>query len=466
MATATTAHDLGRADNLKLRSYLWACSALTLTVVAVVVARDWTSVAAAPVVVVVWAVVVAIADLFAVRLRRSITLSMSFVVTLAAALALEPGQAALAALLGSLDVREWKRQVSLPQFLFNRGQVACSTAAAALLFAATPGEPQEWPQLLFWSLLALAADFLTNMLFMVPAIAIRDGLRLRQAVRPLFGSVPGQTLLLYIFLGCLAPILAVTYQVAGPWGLAVSLLPIWLARESLERAEDLQSAAVRISTKDQALRLAEDKIADERRDERLTLAGELHDEVIPALYRVHLMGEVLRQDLSTGQLLQLEEDLPVLLDATSHAQRTIRELVGSLRSSPIGSSGLSNTLEYLRSQLEVSGSPHIRLEVDEVAGSERAKLVIFQVAREALTNAAKYSRATEIRAKVWSDDGLVRVSVSDDGIGFEMERVTAAPSHFGLLLMRERVEAVGGSLVIDAQLGRGVAVSAAVPPDA
>jgi signal transduction histidine kinase len=469
MATATTrasAGDLGDPNRLRLRVYLWLCSGVSLLLVGAVVARGWDSVTASPSVILVWAIVAAIADLFAVRLFRSITLSMSFVVTLSAAMALAPAQAAMVAFIGSLDRRELRREVSVPQSLFNRSQIACSTAAAALVFAASPAELEDWPQLLLWSMLALSADFVVNLLFMVPAIAIRDGIGLRQAIRVPFGSVPSQTLFLYVFLGCLAPIVAVAYQVAGGWGLAASLLPIWLARESLEKTEDLKLASLRLSTKDEALREVEDQVVEERRDERLTLAGDLHDEVIPALYRVHLMGEVLRQDLSTGQLLQLEEDLPVLLDATSHAQRTVRRLVGSLRTSPIGSGGLGRALDLLSRQLDASGAPLIRLDVGEVKGSERAKLVIFQVAREALTNAAKYSQSSEIRARVWSDDGLLRVSVADDGVGFELERVMTAPSHYGLLMMRERVEAVGGALVIDSRLGAGVTITASVPPDA
>ena len=469
MATATSeaaAGNFGRPANLKLRVYLWVCSGMSICLSAVVISQGWAEIAAHPSVIVVWAVVAAIADLFAVRLRKSIILSMSFVVTLSAAMALSPSQAALIAFLGSLDRREFRREVSISQFLFNRGQIGCSTAAAALVFSASPAQLDVWPQLLLWSVIALATDFLVNMTFMVPAVALRDDLSIRRAIRVPFGSVPTQTLLLYLFLGCLAPIVAVAYEVAGAWGLAASLLPVWLARESLGKTEDLEVAARRLETKDAALREVTEKVVEERRDERMTLAGELHDEVIPALYKVHLMGEVLKQDLLTGQLLQLEDDLPGLLSATSHAQRTIRQLVGSLRTSPIGTSGLGHALEALVRQLEVSGAPRIRMEVNEVAGSERAKLVVFQVAREALTNAAKYSRASEIGGRVWSDDGLLRVLVADDGIGFELERASSALAHYGLMLMRERVEAVGGTLVIDARLGQGVAVSAAIPPDA
>ena len=48
----------------------------------------------------------------------------------------------------------------------------------------------------------------------------------------------------------------------------------------------------------------------------MVVAGELHDEVLPPLFKVHLMGQVLRQDLDSGQLLNLDCDLPELLSAT------------------------------------------------------------------------------------------------------------------------------------------------------
>ena len=70
---------------------------------------------------------------------------------------------------------------------------------------------------------------------------------------------------------------------------------------------------------------ATDSLANERRDERQVLAGELHDEVLP-LFKVHLMGQVLRQDLDSGRQI-----LPELLTATEMAQSAIRDVVRGLR---------------------------------------------------------------------------------------------------------------------------------------
>ena len=64
------------------------------------------------------------------------------------------------------------------------------------------------------------------------------------------------------------------------------------------------------------------------------MAAGLHDEVLPPLFKVHLMGQVLRQDLASGRLLALEEDLPALLGATENASDNMRELIRSLRIRP------------------------------------------------------------------------------------------------------------------------------------
>jgi signal transduction histidine kinase len=177
------------------------------------------------------------------------------------------------------------------------------------------------------------------------------------------------------------------------------------------------------------------------------------------------MGQVIRQDLDSGRLLDLDADVLEMIEATLVAQSSVRRIVSNLRRSPIGPEGLISTIEALARQLEAAGSPPFSLVLSEVGGSDKAQLAIYQVGREAMTNAARYARANLIRVELWSDDGLIRLGVTDDGHGFEVDRPRAA-DHFGLELMRERIEAVGGSLVVTSRLGAGTSVLAAVPPDA
>jgi signal transduction histidine kinase len=195
----------------------------------------------------------------------------------------------------------------------------------------------------------------------------------------------------------------------------------------------------------------------------MAVAGELHDEVLPPLFKVHLMGQVLRQDLNSGRLLDLDEDLPELIAATELAQSAIRSLVGDLRHSSLGPGGLNATIELLASQLEAAGSPRIRLELNDVGGSHVTQLLLYQVAREALNNAARHSRASRIEVRLLREGEMIRLVVEDDGIGFDPRSVDGE-SHFGLQMITERVEAGQGRVIIDSKLGGGTRILAALPP--
>ena len=268
----------------------------------------------------------------------------------------------------------------------------------------------------------------------------------------------------YLCFGFLSVLVAAAYIGWGIAGVLAFTAPVALARQAFHQRHMLEWANRRLKDKDDALREVETQIVKERRDERLVLAGELHDEVLPPLFKVHLMGQVLRQELSTGRLLELDEDLPELLSATEAAQEAIRELVADLRRSPLGPDGLVETVRLLASQLESAGSVRIDLNLAPVEASHVAQLLTYQVVREALNNAARHARASRIDVRLWQEGGLIHLSVKDDGVGFD-HRVIDRESHFGLQLIAERVEAARGTFVIDSRLGEGTTASAVLPSD-
>jgi two-component system sensor histidine kinase DegS len=195
----------------------------------------------------------------------------------------------------------------------------------------------------------------------------------------------------------------------------------------------------------------------------MTVAGELHDEVLPPLFKVHLMGQVLRQDLARGRILDLDDDLPDLLTATQDAQNALRDVIRDLRRSALGAGGLLDTVKLLVSQTEAAGGPRVTLEGEQADhASSLAQLLAYQVVREALSNAARHARASLIHVRIWLDNGDIRVIVEDDGLGFDRSRVDR-DAHFGLQLMEERIEAVGGRAYVESRLGGGTRVVATIP---
>jgi signal transduction histidine kinase len=410
----------------------------------------------------IWAAVVAAVDLLPIRVWKSVSVSMSFPVTLAAGMLFLPTEAALVCFLGSFDPRELKGEVSLAKSIFNRSQVAISVMAGSALFHAMGGSALAWPAVLFPGLGALLLDAATNAILVVMAISIQDRMAPPGVVAKMFGASPLHYLAGYLLLGLLSMPLAAAVAVGGVWALLLFLAPLVLAREMFRQTQQLLAASERIREKDAAILESSEDVMRERKDERLRLAGELHDEVLPSLFKVHLMGQVLKQDLAGGRLLELDEDLPELLTATDVAQRTIRDLLGELRRSPIGAGGLIPTVRMLVDQLEVAGAPPISIEMEPVKASPLSQLLAYQLIREALYNSAKHAAATRITVRLVSSEGLVRLVVSDDGVGFDQESVDRE-RHFGLQLMMERLEAAGGRMTIDSRLGEGTIVAASLP---
>jgi signal transduction histidine kinase len=256
--------------------------------------------------------------------------------------------------------------------------------------------------------------------------------------------------------------LAEIYHAVGGWSLAIFAIPVVLARQAFSGSRNLDGVTRRVEAQASALRQVSSTIADERREERLTLAAGLHDDVLPPLYKVHLMGEVLKQNLAAGRLLALEEDLPELLRATESANESIRTLARNLRDSPLAAGSLERTLRLLVEHLERQTSTRIHLDTTAVHATPLVQLLAYQVARESLRNALRHSQASEVRVSLSRDDECLRLIVEDDGIGFATEAVDSQ-RHLGITLMRERVELVGGLLHVQSRLGEGTRVVARLP---
>jgi signal transduction histidine kinase len=468
MATATASGDLqdsttrGVDDPFAIRIFQLASSLGILVFLGLLVISDPADLDGSVPRIALWAAVALAADLMLVRVGKGVTLTMSLPVSLAAALLFPLAFAAIVAFAGCFDPMEVRGESSVSRAIFNRSQVALATTAAAFVFKIGDVNAAAWPAVALWSLVALAADFAVNAACVVPTIVLRDRVSPLTAVRLLFGSAPADSTVLYVSMGLVAPLIAAIYLAAGGWGLLFCLVPLALARGGLVRAERLHEAKERVATKDEALRRTTQSVGEERRDERTALAGELHDEVLPPLFKVHLMGQVLKEDLDAGRLLDLDSDLPELLAATAASQAAVRHVVDQLRRSSLGPEGLVGTIRLLVEHLQSNGAPPVDLFLENLDGSDEALLVLYQVAREALTNAAKYSKAGRITVRIWEEEHNGRLIVTDTGVGFETLNVDLR-NHFGLQLMKERVESRGGKLVVESRLGEGTTVAAKVP---
>jgi len=409
-----------------------------------------------------WVAVDAAIGLAAVTFASGAELGLDAPLLIAAAMIFGPIPAGFVAVLGYVDRREWRREVSLERALFNRAQIALSVMAGGAAFHLI-GNTTNIPRFLVGALIAVAVDMAVNWALVVVVRMLHLHSSMADAIAGSYTGRIGEFILGYATFGLLSAAMAQAYAAAGPWTLATFGLVAVLGRRTFETAQNLTLAESALKRKDQELQRISQRLADERRDERLAVAAGIHDEVLPPLFKVHLLGQVVKQDLATGRLLDLEVDVPDLVNATEIASESMRTLIGNLRSSPIGAHGLRGTIQLLCDQLSAESGVFIVSDANDVDASPAIQLLAYQVTREALRNAVKYANATRIEVTIKEDEeGVVRIVVGDDGDGFVPSLVDRG-RHFGLQLIRDRLELFGGTVVVDSTPGSGTRVVARVP---
>lgn len=410
----------------------------------------------------IWGGLVVLASFVVIPTGEGASLSMDLPLLLGAAAVFRPALCGLIALVGASDPREWRRRISGWLAVYNRSQVALSVMAASVTFHALGGRVGVWPWAAIASLLALSVDCVVNFSFVAIAVSLRQSSSFRQSLRTLRFGEPRVFVPTYVSFGFLGALLAETYASVGLAGVVAFVAPILLARQVFAHWRELERFARSLSVRTRALEDVDRRILEERRDERLVLAGDIHDEVLPPLFKVHLMGEVLRRDLESGRLLDLDEDLPQLLQATNTAQDAIRRVLKNLRASSIGPEGLNSTLQLLAKSVESETDAEIQIDLDDVRGSSVNQLLIYQIAREVLHNAAKHSHAGRIQMTLAREGSMARLVVTDNGVGFNPTAVDRE-LHFGLQLLAERVDAAGGILHVTSEPGLGTTIVAVLP---
>jgi signal transduction histidine kinase len=439
----------------------WSVALPTMAVIAWLSISDWSRMSQSPFRLLVWGVMVAAVDLLPVRYSDVFHQTMGLPVLLAAGMQLPAQEVALLAFVACWDPRELRREIGLGRALFNRSHIALSASAASLVFHALGGSLESWPSVIVVAIVALVADIVINWTLVLMAASLATQEHLSAIVSGIFLGSATTYVLTYAAVGLLALLIASADEAVGNWGLVASVAPLALARQVfLGRTQTALSVSEAIE-KEELLAEMSGRIADERRDERARIAMSLHDEVLPAIFEVHLMGEVLRQDLDSGRLLDLEADIPQLRIAANGAANLTRTLISSLRRSAIGPAGLASTLRLLIEELSIHGPP-IRHQVEEIEAAPLTQLLIYQVAREALRNAVLHANAAEVSIRLFVDGPNIRLIVSDDGIGF-VPSAAARDLHFGLRMMAERAEQAGGLLHIQSCPGQGTQITGRFP---
>jgi signal transduction histidine kinase len=197
-----------------------------------------------------------------------------------------------------------------------------------------------------------------------------------------------------------------------------------------------------------------------REDERSHLARELHDELGALLTAAKLDAARIKSRLGTRE--------PEVLERLAHLNASLnsgialkRRIIEDLRPSSLSNLGLAAALAIQAREFEKLAHVQVTCQLEPVRLSPAAELTVYRLVQEAFTNIAKYARANKVEVALGARDAAARIVVCDDGVGFDP--TSQKQSAHGLLGMRYRVEAEGGSLEIVSAPGAGTRISASIP---
>lgn len=204
-----------------------------------------------------------------------------------------------------------------------------------------------------------------------------------------------------------------------------------------------------------------------REEEKARIAREIHDEFGGTLTAIKIDAYWLERNLSmcnkSGSLLARIESMCGLID---NAVSVTRRVIADLRPSLLDDLGLRAAIEWQAEQFHkrtgiecrVLGTP-----VDEEETLDQALAInLFRILQESLTNVSRHSGATEVTIDLHCGKEAIVLSVADNGCGLAEEPLSA-PNSYGLRGMFERVDYLGGAIVLDRPQGGGLSITVSLP---
>jgi signal transduction histidine kinase len=211
------------------------------------------------------------------------------------------------------------------------------------------------------------------------------------------------------------------------------------------------------------LRSLTSHLVEIREEERKGLARELHDELGQTLTAVEMELRFLSRTHSQENG-RAKEKIGELLVMTSQSIRAVMRICSELRPAILDRLGLRAAIEWLAEASAARSSLNARAELDFEEGpiGPKASTALFRIAQEAMMNVVRHARASEAVISLKGGDGAIELVVTDDGIGISADQASA-PDSYGILGIKERARAFGGTAAIGAAAGAGTRLAVSLP---
>ena len=203
-------------------------------------------------------------------------------------------------------------------------------------------------------------------------------------------------------------------------------------------------------------------------EEREKTARDLHDNLGQVFGFINLQAQGIRQELKNSGVNTVTHRLDQLVDATQSAHTELREYIRSIRDPAYSEKNFLTALEKNIADFESQTCLTVRRNIPAGFNGEAikpsARIQTLSVIKEALNNIRKHAEAENVEITLSLEQERLCVVIQDDGKGFNAVRsADSAKTRFGLDIMRERAEEIGGTLKIETAPGKGCSIILNVP---
>lgn len=195
--------------------------------------------------------------------------------------------------------------------------------------------------------------------------------------------------------------------------------------------------------------------------ERQHIARELHDEMGSVLTAAKMDAGWLRRSLGTQVDELVQERMLRLIENIGSTISMTRRLVDDLQPPLLKGLGLVEALRSLGQQFEMEMSVVMDFPEHELSLSPEQSLALFRVAQESLTNVRKYAKASKVELSLKEKQGMVILSVADNGSGFNTENIEL--HGHGIAGMKHRAQMFNANLLLDSHAGGGTRIEVRMP---
>jgi signal transduction histidine kinase len=247
-----------------------------------------------------------------------------------------------------------------------------------------------------------------------------------------------------------------------PLGL-IGIMGTGLESYEAEKIEMAQELARQTVVALQLARFVDNARQDAVLQERSRVARDFHDTLAQGI-----TGILLQMNLAEGTIVQNQpEALRHIVRAQELARGCLREarrLVSSLQPLCLKEHCLASALQQLAAEVTSDTAVQVEFRMQCAAPDlfPAMEAELLHIGQEALTNILKHAGSSKVRIELTSDPQMVRLSIQDDGRGFDLSAATPTQG-FGLAGMKERASKIGGKLEIRSELGCGTQIQVVVP---